>query len=86
MKRVYIFVIAFCLSFALFGFILPEKKTVNQIIEHVDFENLYTEVFNNGRKDFLYTFVETKKEKLTIISDMNGNNASIVTIENYKEF
>lgn len=81
MKRAYVFVITFCLSFALFGIIFPEKKTVDQLLENVKVENIYSETFNNGKKDFLYTYVETKGKKITIVSEKNGYNASISKVE-----
>lgn len=63
MKKVCVFIIIFCLSFILFEIVFPEKKTVEQLIENVEIENIYTETFNNGEKDFLYTYVETKDKK-----------------------
>lgn len=81
MKRIYIFIISFCLSFSLFGIFFQEKKTVDQLIENIDVECMYTETFNNGKKDFLYTYVETKDKKITIVSEKNGYNASISKVE-----
>lgn len=84
MKRACVFAITFCLSFALFGIIFQEKKTVNQLLENVKVENIYSETFNNGKKDFLYTYVETKDKKITIVSEKNGYNASISKVEPMK--
>lgn len=80
MKRAYVFVITFCLSFALFGIIFQEKKTVDQLLENVKVENIYSETFNNGKKDFLYTFVESNGKKITIISNVDKTKAAIISM------
>ncbi len=75
MKKIFVlFIICILCSCA-------QNRTVDDIVKNLTVESYDEKLFNNGREVFLYTFVESKGMKITIMSNIDKTDATIVSMK-----
>lgn len=58
-----------------------QNRTVDDIVQNLTVESYDEKLFNNGREAILYTFVESERVKITIMSNVDKTDANIICIE-----
>lgn len=56
------------------------NKTVDDIVQNLIVESYSERLFNNGKEEFLYTFIESNGKKITIISNVDKTEAVIISM------
>lgn len=75
MKKIFVLFIIYILCSCV------QNRTVDDIVQNLTVESYDEKLFNNGREVFLYTLVESKGVKITIMSNVDKTDATIVSMK-----